>query len=125
MGEDQAEHVQRHVDGLGAAGPSRVDAVVVEALDLGQADRADIHVLEVRRQVDLHLEAVDAGGPRRVVTFQATLDRELDLPAKPILGEATEGNGRLLLGRLGAVGRGQDHHAAYGRPSLSSPGEWS
>jgi len=72
--------------------------VVVEPLDLGQADRADVHVLEVRRQVDLHLEAVDAGGTRRVVTFQAAFDRELDLPAKPVASEAAELNGRLLLG---------------------------
>ncbi len=90
--EDQPEHVQRHVDRLRAARAARVEAVVVEHLDLCEADLPDVGAAEVGPQVNVHLEAVDARGAVGVVALMVALDRELDFATQPVLREKVEGN---------------------------------
>ena len=61
IGQDQPQHRQGHLDGLGALRPAGPAAVLVEALDLGGVDVLDIGVAEERDQMNANLDPIPVG----------------------------------------------------------------
>jgi len=101
VGQHEAHHIERKIDALGASRSARLQAVVVEALDLRQTDPADVAVLEVRLKVDIRLKPIGARGAYCDMALHLPLQRYLDLAPKPSFDESAEWDGlRLVLAVL-------------------------